>query len=67
MRYGSRLSNVDPTDVDRHADLGRSGVSDDREQFNQLLDAIEADEYTTHVVCWEISRLSRTGATLHFM
>ncbi|WP_339106518.1 recombinase family protein [Haloterrigena salinisoli] len=58
-----REHDVDPATVDRYADLGQSGASDDREQFNQLLEAIDSGDYT-HVVCWEISRLSRKGATL---
>ena len=44
-------------------DLGQSGTDDTREQFGQLLDAIETGTYD-YVVCWEISRLSRRGATL---
>ncbi len=48
---------------DWYVDLGASGTDDDREAFTNLLNAVEADAYT-HVVCWEISRISRTGATL---
>ncbi|RBI58321.1 resolvase [halophilic archaeon] len=55
--------DADAADVDRYVDLGVSGAADDREQFTVLLDAIEDGDYS-HVVCWEISRLSRTGATL---
>lgn len=58
-----RENDVDLANADRYADLGQSGASDDREQFAEFLEAIEAGEYT-HVVCWEISRLSRKGATL---
>ncbi|MFC6764967.1 recombinase family protein [Natrinema soli] len=58
-----REHDADLEDVDRYADLGESGASDDREQFTELLEALEAGDYT-HVVCWEISRLSRKGATL---
>lgn len=56
-----RDATVEPGDW--YVDLGASGTDDDREAFNALMDAIEAGEYT-HVVCWEISRISRTGATL---
>ena len=56
-------NGVNLQDVDHYADLGESGASDDREQFGELLEAIEDGEYS-HVVCWEISRLSRKGATL---
>ncbi|MDG5821619.1 recombinase family protein [Natronococcus sp. A-GB7] len=58
-----RENDIDLADVDRYVDLGQSGASDDREQFTELLEAIEAGEYT-HIICWEISRLSRKGATL---
>ncbi len=49
-------------DVDEYADTG-SGANDDREQFQALLDELEAGAYDM-VICWEISRLSRRGATL---
>ena len=49
-------------DVDQYADFG-SGADDDREEFQVLFDELRAGEYDT-VVCWEISRLSRRGATL---
>lgn len=58
-----RERDVALEDVDHYADLGASGASDDREQFTELLEAIETGAYS-HVVCWEISRLSRKGATL---
>ena len=56
-------ANADGADVDRYVDLGQSGADDTREQFGQLLDAIETGTYD-YVVCWEISRLSRRSATL---
>lgn len=43
-------------------DIG-SGASDSREQFNDLLDAVESGD-VDDVVVWEISRISRKGATL---
>jgi len=49
-------------DVEQFADIG-SGADDDREDFQQLLDRLEAGALE-YVVCWEISRLSRRGATL---
>mgnify|MGYP000187879351 CR=1 FL=1 len=49
-------------DVDQYADIG-SGADDDREEFQVLFDELRAGEYDT-VICWEISRLSRRGATL---
>lgn len=48
--------------VEQYVDI-ESGSSDEREQFNALLDAIRNDEFD-HVVVWEISRISRRGATL---
>lgn len=56
-------ANADGADVEAYVDLGQSGADDTREQFGQLMDAIETGRYS-HVVCWEISRLSRRGATL---
>ncbi|GAB7090987.1 hypothetical protein JCM18237_12580 [Halorubrum luteum] len=49
-------------DTEMYVDIG-SGVSDAREQFQSLMDDIEAGEYET-VICWEISRISRSGETL---
>ena len=49
-------------DVDQYADIG-SGADDSREEFQRLVDELEAGGYST-IVCWEISRLSRRGATL---
>jgi DNA invertase Pin-like site-specific DNA recombinase len=37
-----------------------SGASGDRDEFRQVIDGIEAGEYTD-VVVWEISRLARKG------
>lgn len=48
--------------VDQYADIG-SGADDDREEFQELVDELEAGTYAT-IVCWEISRLSRRGSTL---
>jgi len=48
--------------VEQYVDI-ESGSSDEREQFNELLDAIRNDD-VDHVVVWEISRISRRGATL---
>lgn len=53
--------NVAPDDW--YVDIGASGADDGREAFTALVDAIESGAYT-HVICWEISRISRTGATL---
>lgn len=54
--------DVPMNDVDQYADIG-SGADDSREQFNELLDGVEGGRFS-HVVCWEISRISRRGATL---
>jgi len=53
---------LDWEDVDEFADIG-SGADDDRDDFQELFDELRADAYDT-VICWEISRLSRRGATL---
>ena len=52
-----------PSDrVEQFVDI-ESGANDDREQFNELLNRIRNDEFD-HVIVWEISRISRDGATL---
>lgn len=52
-----------PTDrVEQFVDI-ESGSSNDRDQFNELLDRIRNDEFD-HIIVWEISRISRDGATL---
>lgn len=50
------------SDVEQFVDTG-SGADDSREDFRRLVDQLEAGAFDT-VVCWEISRLSRRGATL---
>lgn len=47
---------------DWFVDVG-SGADDEREQFGELLAELEADRLD-RVVVWEISRISRRGATL---
>lgn len=46
-------------DVDTYAEQA-SGADADRDDFNQLIQAVERDEYTD-VVVWEISRIARKG------
>jgi DNA invertase Pin-like site-specific DNA recombinase len=53
--------DVDPNDVDRYADLGHSGSDPGREQFTDLIDAIDTGQYE-YVAVWEISRLARLGS-----
>ncbi|WP_435079987.1 recombinase family protein [Halococcus sp. AFM35] len=53
--------DIDPDDVDQYADLGYSGSDPGREQFSELIDAIDTGEYE-YVVVWEISRLARLGS-----
>lgn len=55
-------NGVDWSDVEQYADTG-SGADDTREDFQRLVGDLEAGDLDT-VVCWEISRLSRRGATL---
>jgi DNA invertase Pin-like site-specific DNA recombinase len=53
--------DVDQSDVDRYVDLGQSGADPGREQFGELVDAIQSENYE-YVVVWEISRLARLGS-----
>jgi DNA invertase Pin-like site-specific DNA recombinase len=53
--------DIDPNEVDRYADLGHSGSDPGREQFTDLIDAIDTGQYE-YVVVWEISRLARLGS-----
>lgn len=46
-------------DVDTHSEHG-SGASEHRDEFAELIENIEADQYTD-VVVWEISRIARKG------
>lgn len=55
-------NGLDWSDVEQYADTG-SGADDDREDFQRLVGDLEGGDLET-VVCWEISRLSRRGATL---
>jgi DNA invertase Pin-like site-specific DNA recombinase len=48
--------------VEQFVDI-ESGSTDEREQFVQLLEGIRNDEFD-HIIVWEISRISRHGATL---
>lgn len=50
------------SDVQQYADVG-SGADDTREDFQRLVGDLEDGQFDT-VICWEISRLSRRGATL---
>lgn len=53
--------DISQDDVDHYADLGHSGSDPGREQFRELIDAIETGQYE-YVVVWEISRLARLGS-----
>ena len=53
--------DVDQSDVDQYVDLGQSGADPGREQFGELVDAIQSENYE-YVVVWEISRLARLGS-----
>ncbi|WP_273836915.1 recombinase family protein [Halococcus sp. PRR34] len=52
---------VDPSEIDRYIDLAQSGADPGREQFTELVDAIQSESYE-YVVVWEISRLARLGS-----
>jgi DNA invertase Pin-like site-specific DNA recombinase len=53
--------DVDQSEVNRFVDLGQSGADPGREQFTELVNAIETGEYE-YVIVWEISRLARLGS-----
>ena len=42
--------DTDPDDIDQYADLGYSGSDPGREQFSELIDAIDTGEYECVVV-----------------
>jgi len=52
---------VDPSEVDHFVDLAQSGADPGREQFTELVEAIQSESYE-YVVVWEISRLARLGS-----
>jgi len=54
--------DIDPRDIDRYADISQSGADPGREQFRELIDAMDRGEYD-RVIIWEISRLARLGST----
>jgi len=59
---------IDEHDIDReqvteYADVGSGSSTDERDEFLELLTAVE-DGDIDHVVTWEISRLSRDGEIL---
>jgi len=53
--------NIDPAEIDRYVDLAQSGADPGREQFADLVAAVETGQYD-YVVVWEISRLARLGS-----
>ena len=52
--------DADPTEVDRYIDLTQSGADPGREQFTDLVAAVETGQYD--YIVWEISRLARLGS-----
>jgi DNA invertase Pin-like site-specific DNA recombinase len=54
QRHGLEIGGVDT-----YSEYG-SGASEDRDEFRDLIEAIENDQYTD-VVVWEISRIARKG------
>jgi len=52
---------IDPASLDWYVDLAISGTDPGREQFQALIDALDASEYD-RVIIWEISRLARLGS-----
>ncbi len=55
-------NDIDLAADDWFVDIG-SGASDDREQFQELFEEIRSGSIS-QVIVWEISRISRRGATL---
>ena len=53
--------DIDPAEIDRYVDLAQLGADPGREQFADLVAAVETGQYD-YVVVWEISRLARLGS-----
>jgi DNA invertase Pin-like site-specific DNA recombinase len=58
----SEQRDIDPSSIDRYVDLSQSGRDPGREQFETLIEEMEAGAYD-YVVIWEVSRLARLGST----
>lgn len=54
-------NGIDASNITWYVDLGKSGSDPGREQFQELIDDIEAGE-CDRVIVWEISRLARLGS-----
>lgn len=54
-------NGIDSSNIDWYVDLAQSGSNPGRDQFVELTDAIDDDEYD-RVIVWEISRLARLGS-----
>jgi len=54
--------DIDPREIDRYADIAQSGADPGREEFRELIDAMDDGEHD-RVIIWEISRLARLGST----
>lgn len=52
---------LDSSEVDQYVDLARFGTDPGREQFIDLVEAIQSENYE-YVVVWEISRFARLGS-----
>jgi DNA invertase Pin-like site-specific DNA recombinase len=52
--------DTDPAEIDRYVDLAQLGADPGREQFADLVAAVETGQYD--YVVWEISRLARLGS-----
>ena len=55
------MYEADPSEIDHFVDLAQSGANPGREQFTELVEAIQSESYE-YVVVWEISRLARLGS-----
>jgi DNA invertase Pin-like site-specific DNA recombinase len=59
LREWFEKEDIELSDVDFYAETG-SGASEDRDEFQQLIEDVEAGEIE-NVVIWEVSRIARKG------
>lgn len=54
-------NDIDPVTITEYVDLAQSGSDPGREQFRELIDDIEGEEFNRGLI-WEISGLARLGS-----
>ncbi len=57
----AEAQDIDSKTINWYVDLSQSGTDPGREQFTELIAAIESGEYD-RVIIWEVSRLARLGS-----